>query len=163
MDATPSAVESRKRRYKSALADLEALVENADEQSDVPDAVARCLDALYDLAELIKPSGRINEFDNLVAGDPGGETTLALVAARGDKTHRFVDFGDLHTFGSHGFGEGPFGGGWAWQTFDDPGPRFRRRVDWYASHVRGRLVQDPFRDAQRWIHDQLSPATEGER
>lgn len=54
----------------------------------VPDAVARALDALYDLAEVVKKQGghSLKDLDELVDGDAAGETALGLLCARGAKT-----------------------------------------------------------------------------
>ncbi len=154
MSDPEDAIRSRLRRSRDAIQAVSDAVagDGHDAVPDlVPDAVARALDALYDLAEVVKKQGghSLKNLDDLVDGDAAGETTLGLLCARGAKTHALVDFGDLHTFGSHRFGEGPFGGGWAWQEFEDP--RFSLRSTWYASHVQGRLVLDPLEVALAWL------------
>jgi len=111
------------------------------------------MDALYDLAEVVKQRGghTNKDLEDLAEDDASGETTLGLLCARGAKTHALVDFGDLHTFGSHGFDAGPYGGGWAWQTFEDL--KYPRRSGWYATRVRGRRVLDPLEAAVAWMAD----------
>jgi hypothetical protein len=77
--------------------------------------------------------------------------TLGLVCARGAKTHALVDFAESYGFATHGFGEGPFGGGWAWQPFEDP--KWPLRSSWYDQTVKWRLVLPPFEDADAWLSD----------
>lgn len=125
------------------------------------DAVASALDALYDMAELLKQQGGYSNktLESLAKGDVGAETTLGLLCARGAKAHALLDFGDLHTFGSHGFGEGPYGGGWAWQTYVDM--KYPTRSSWYGKHVHGNLVAVPFKVAVDWLskRPEISPSS----
>lgn len=151
MSNPAEAIRGRWRRLRDGVQAVRDAVGGAADGDAVPDAVARALDALYDLMEVVKQRGDYTneDLDNLAAGDVGGETTFALVCARGAKTHALVDFGDLHTFGSHAFGEGPYGGGWAWQEFSDP--KFCLRSDWYARRVQGHLVLGPLEVAVAWL------------
>ena len=147
------AAQSRQRRLRDAIQAVRDAVASDLLDHSVPDAVAGALDALYDFAEIVNRQGRYTSrsLENYVAGDVGGETTLALVCARGAKAHALVDFGDLYTYGSHGYGEGPYGGGWAWQGFENEDLRFARRSDWYDNHVRGHRVLGPLEVGYAWL------------
>lgn len=146
------AIRARWRRLRNSVEGVRDAVSAVGADENVRDAVAFALDALYDMAEAVKHKGGFTNrtLEDVVAGDVGGETTLGLLWARGEKTHALVDFGDLHTFGSHGYGEGPYGGGWAWQRADQD-ERFPVRSAWYASRVRGHRVLDPFDVAVGWL------------
>lgn len=94
------AIRARERRLRTAIQSVRDAVAVHRSDHFVPDAVAVALDALYDLAEIVKGQGgyTIRGLDDHVAGDVGGEATLALVCARGAKNHALVDFGQLHTW-----------------------------------------------------------------
>jgi hypothetical protein len=150
---TSTAVISRWRRFDIALASLREQLDS-DDPHGVPDAIAPALDALYDLTEIVKTSRSTKELDALAEGDPRGRTTLALVCARGGKTHRQVDHGALVGFGEAPFGLGPFGGGWMWRPYVDPDPRRADRSRWFAELVEWHGVTDPFDDAAAWLAEQ---------
>lgn len=88
---------SRVRRLRDAVQAVRDAVAADGNDNAVPDAVARSLDALYDLAEVVKSrGGHTNKIlEELATGDVGGETTLGLLCARGAKTHALVN---LETF-----------------------------------------------------------------
>ena len=117
----------------------------------MPDAVAVALDALYDMWERWrKTEGLSNsQADNLVSGDDDGKTAVALVHARGAKTHLFVEFGNLtDTYSDTYFDHY---GAWRWQDYSDPGTQFAARNGWYGSHVSGHEVLPPLEAALRWF------------
>jgi hypothetical protein len=68
-------VRSRKRRLRGAIEAVDDAVAADRADHSVPDAVARALDALYDLAELVRHQGgyTTRSLDNHVAGDVGGK------------------------------------------------------------------------------------------
>ena len=70
---------------------------NSADGNGVPNAVAGVLDALYELVEYWQQAASLTmrQADDLVSTDVDGETTAALVRARGVKTHSFVEFGTL--------------------------------------------------------------------
>jgi hypothetical protein len=96
MTGQDESLAARWRRLKAAVEEVRAAVNDHD-PTRVPDAVAVALDALYDLWERWRRAGGLSnsQADNLVAGNDAGETTAALVHARGAKTHLFVEFGDF--------------------------------------------------------------------
>jgi len=151
------AIRNRWRRLLDAVEAVRVAVARGDSDETVPDALARTLDALYDLGESLKKGGGYSNkaLEDLASGDGGGETTLGLLSARGAKTHELIDFGDLHTFGSHKYGEGPYGGGWAWQEFRNSDAWLHKRSAWYASRVRGHRVLDPLEVALKWLADRF--------
>ena len=150
MTGTGDAIAARWRRLETGIQQTNAAVASAD-PSDCVDAVARTLDALYDLWEVWRlTSGRSGKAqDDYVAGNSAGETTAALVFARGGKTHDLIDFGDFtdtisETFFDHW-------GAWRWQLYSDPDPRYARRNAWYQSRVAHEEVMSPLKSAVAWL------------
>ncbi|WP_236832098.1 hypothetical protein [Blastococcus sp. KM273128] len=121
----------------------------------MPDAIWYALNAIYALWEVWSHEASLSAKaeEAAVSGDPDGETTAALICARGGNTHRqFVEFGERLGFGTQPFGASPFGvGGWYWQNFTDPNARFAQRSAWYRAHVQGREVLEPLEGACRWL------------
>ncbi len=84
--------------------------------------------------------------------DPRGRTTVALVNARGGKTHDLMDHGALLGFDEAPFGLGPFGGGWMWRPYVDE--KRPLRSQWFAERVEWQAVLIPFTDAAAWLAEQ---------
>jgi hypothetical protein len=146
------ALTARWRRLEHGLDEVRAAV-NSPDPHRCPDAVARALCALYDLWEFWSshanhpPGKKWKAEDAAVCGDDDGETTAALVHARGSLTHVHAEFGAFTdtvaaTVLSHF-------GCWRWQ--DHPDQRFPQRDAWYATHVKDREVLPPLEAAARWL------------
>ncbi len=143
----------RWRRLDAKLVEVRAATQSSDADS-LPLAVADALDAVYDLWELWRSDAglAVKDQDTAVSGDPDGETTAALVFARGGKTHDQQNFGLLLGYGRGRFGEGPYGAsGWHWQPYADQTPRFSARNAWYASHLKYKQVLPTLEAASRWL------------
>ena len=126
---------------------------NTTRSEEMHDAVNAALNALYELWEYWRAMAppRPNGDDAFVRGDPDGETTAALVYARGAQYHRvFQEHGDLtdaytDSYYSHY-------GSWRWEQFSDP--RYPLREGSYKTYVFEREVIEPFQAAQRWLSGQ---------
>ena len=97
-------VAAKWRRMSARVDEVSAAVDSGS-IDECPDAVAGALDALYDLWEAWRSARtgvgvtvKVVDDDRAVSGEPDGETTAALVFARGGKTHAMVEFGDLTDF-----------------------------------------------------------------
>jgi hypothetical protein len=141
---------ARRRRFDSRVEDVRAALDDAD-KTRVPDAVAGALDALYDLWEYWQQRAAftMNQADDRVRGDTAGETSAALVHARGAKTHVLEEFGRLTD--TYGDTYRDYYGVWRWQDYTDPRPRFATRDRWYARHVARHEVLLPLEEALRWM------------
>jgi hypothetical protein len=121
----------------------------------MPDAITAVFGPLYQLWEVWASRVSLRataDQDNRVSRDSGGETTAALVCARGGNTHKLIEFGERLGFGTHPFGTSPFGvGGWYWQPFRGPLPKFGTRNGWYGRHVQAQEVSGPLEVARRWL------------
>lgn len=149
-----SALEVRWRRFTGAVAAVEVAANSAD-PAICPDAVAAALDALYDLWEYwqVQAGKEFAAQDAAVTGDSDGETTAALVFARGGKTHAFVEFGNFtDTFAARFYDHF---GCWRWGSYSDATPRYAKRNAWFATHVSGNEVLPPFEAARRWLGGQF--------
>lgn len=148
------AVRARWRRVDAAMAEV-ALAVNSPDPSRCPDAVARVLDALYDLWELWKSTSSLTRKaqDVAVRGDFDGETAAALVHARGAKTHTHVEFGDFTDRIAERFYD--HFGCWCWQAYSDPRAVFSQRDSWYETHVANQEVLPPLEAAVRWMEHVL--------
>jgi hypothetical protein len=87
---------AKRRRLDTRVGEVCAALQSSD-RIGVPDAVAGALDALYDLWEYWQQQASLTmtQADARVRGDVDGETTAALVHARGAKTHVHEEFGHL--------------------------------------------------------------------
>jgi hypothetical protein len=155
------ALDRRRRRLREDIRDVQDAVTLEREDADaVVDAVEGALESLSRLAEGLKVrqlrNGAPTPF-TLAKGDVGGETTFGLVYARGHNTHKLIDLYDRYGFGTHPFGEGPLGGGWAWVPDAEPEPKYSPRDEWYAAHVAHHLLEDPLGIAVAWL-DEKFPA-----
>jgi hypothetical protein len=140
------------------MADVDQAVGLGREDLDhAIDAIESALESLYRLTEGLKLRSRkaatTTPFERAESGDVAGETTFGLVYARGHNTHRLMELYDEYTFGSHGFGQGPFGGGWGWVRDDQPDTRFPLGARWYSDHVAGHAIAPPFRVAIAWLDE----------
>jgi hypothetical protein len=145
----PDALNATWRRLRGHL----DMVRSTD-GDDLRDAAVGCLHEIYDLWEIWSDAKGLSlrGEDDAVESNADGESAAALVFVRGGRTHGGVEPGELFTFGSGGFGEGPYGGGWAWHNYSDTtNPRYARRNTWYHDHVRGRLIIEPLDAAVRWL------------
>jgi hypothetical protein len=137
-------------RWHSRMREVQAALENPDE-AGLNDAVAGVLETLYDLWEYWRGNrGLTNkQADQYVSGDPDGETTAALVHARGAKTHVYEEFGRLTDTYGHTYRS--YYGVWRWQRYSDPRNRYPDRDQWYADRVASEEISAPFKAAQRWM------------
>jgi hypothetical protein len=144
---------ARRRRFETRVGEVRIALDSTDKNS-VPDAVAGALDALYDLWEYWQQSVGLtmNQADQRLRGDTGGETVAALVHARGAKTHFLEEFGLLTD--TYGDTYRDYYGVWRWQDYSDPRPRFATRDGWYASQVARQDVLAPLEAAVRWLSTQ---------
>jgi hypothetical protein len=133
---------ARRRRLDNRVKEVHAALSSV-EKSTVPDAVAGALDALYDLWEYWQQRAGLttNQADARVRSDVDGETTAALVHARGAKTHVFEDFGELTDSYSDTYRD--YYGVWRWQDYSDPRARFASRDGWFARHVAHEEILPP--------------------
>lgn len=140
---------ARRRRLDTRVKEVHAALSSAN-KSTVPDAVAGALDALYDLWEYWQQRAGLttNQADARVRSDVDGETTAALVHARGAKTHVFEDFGELTDTYSDTYRD--YYGVWRWQDYSDPRARFASRDDWFARHVAHEEILPPLEAALQW-------------
>ena len=154
----------RWRRMDSALHELSEARFSPD-AGKCPDAVVRALDSLNDLwngyhvtRKSVHVGPRLSQ-DDVVAGQPGGETAAALVFARGEKTHHdLLEFGDLTDTYSDTYSD--IYGVWRWQRY--PGTaKYQRRFEWYSRHVEGEEVLPPFTRALEWLEAQPEVEREG--
>jgi hypothetical protein len=132
-------------RVRSAL--------NAANSDEMHDTVNAALTALYELWEYwrAKAPPRPGRDDAFVRGDADGETTAALVYARGAQFHRvFQEHGDLTDAYTDTYHD--YYGSWQWEHFSDP--KYPTREGWYETHVAEREVIEPFKVAQRWLSAQ---------
>lgn len=131
------------------MKEVHAALSSAD-KSTVPDAVAGALDALYDLWEYWQQRAGLtaNQADGRVRSDVDGETTAALVHARGAKTHVFEDFGELTDTYSDTYRD--YYGVWRWQDYSDPRARFASRDGWFARHVAHEEILPSLEAALQW-------------
>ena len=156
-----SVLERRWRRLREDVRAVEEAVE-LDDVAEVMDAVESALDSLYRLTEGLKLQQVRTASEtpfHQAWGEAGGETTFGLVYARGHDLHKLIVLFDRHSFGSHGFGEGPFGGGWAWVTDAKPDRSRKPRDEWYARHVANQLLPAPFTVALTWLDETFRPET----
>jgi hypothetical protein len=150
------ALTARWRRLEHGLDEVRAAV-NSPDPHRCPDAVARALCALYDLwefwatrAPLPPVKGKTAQQDAVVSGDDDGETTAALVHARGSLTHVHAEFGAFtDTFAATVFSHF---GCWRWQEHSDVRhAALAQRDRWYGKHVKDREVLPPLEAAARWM------------
>ncbi len=154
------ALAARWRRLEHGLDEVRAVV-NSPDPHGCPDAVARVLCALYDLCELWARLACVRkqaEQDAAMSGDDDGETTAALVHARGSLTHVHAEFGAFtDTVASTVFSHV---GCWRWQEHSDVRyPGLAARDAWYAEHVQDREVLPPLEVAARWLRARPELAT----
>ena len=115
------------------------------------------LHAVYDLHETYFRTRKIRKIEpqDDVFVLSGGEVVGALVLARGERTHRLVQFATTGGFGDLPYGMGPFGGGWIWKEHNWDDPDFKSRADWYEAKVRWRHLWTPLDEAHLWFLNQL--------
>lgn len=150
MAVDPAVLAARWRRLDQAVAGAR-LAEQAGDYA-MQDAVAAALNEVYDLWEAWHTTARLtrHQQDDAVMGDADGETTAALVYARGGKTHDGLEFSELLGYGLGRYGKGPYGAsGWHWQPYADP--RWSPRDAWYANRVEYQLVVPVLEAASRWL------------
>jgi len=140
------------RRFNAGVDRVRSALSSPN-SDDMHDAVNAALNALYELWEYWRanapsmPGGA----DTFMHGDTDGETTAALVYARGAQYHRvFQEHGDLtdaytDTYYDHY-------GSWRWRRLSDP--KYPVRESWYKAHVEKREVIEPFESALRWLSAQ---------
>jgi hypothetical protein len=139
------------QRFDRHMAQVDRALSHADNQ--VPQALLDVLDALNDLWEhwhRTKGLNKLPQQDDYVRGDVDGETTAALVHARGGKTHGSVIFGRL----SDAYGDvyRDYYGSWVWQDYQNP--VYPQRNAWLKKHLENKLVLPPLKAAERWFHGQ---------
>lgn len=139
------------RRFDKGVSRVHSAL-SATPSVEMHDAAGAALDALYELWEYWSAKAEPKPNENaFVRGDTDGETTAALVYARGAGYHRvFQEHGDLtNTYSAtyHGYY-----GSWRWEHFSDP--KYPERERWYETHVAEREVIEPFKTARCWLSAQ---------
>ncbi len=151
MSNRSDALQARWRRLTQHLAEVIKVQDSAGHS--LPDAVSDVLNDTYDLWDMWAkdrtPALTTKQQDDAVRGDPDGETTAALVWARGAKTHAFVEWGEVTTGYAPTYR--PNYWWWHWQSYSEPGTRWPDRDDWYGQHVAGKPVLAPLQAAERWL------------
>jgi hypothetical protein len=140
------------RRFDVGVDRMRSAV-GAAHSDEMHDAVNAALNALYELWEYWRANAppRSNGDDAFVRGDIYGETTAALVYARGAQYHRvFQEHGDLT--GTYSDTYYDHYGSWLWEHFSDP--KYPVREGWYKAHVAGHEVVEPFKAARQWLSAQ---------
>lgn len=147
-------------RWRRLRAQLEALDVSTgdDDRFRCPDQLVWTLHSLNDLfeiwrAEVVKQPGA--KSDDLLEGDPAGETARALVYVRGGATHNWLEYRDraamedvfIDTYTD-------LFTPWMWQPFVDTKKPNPRAEGWYARHIAGRGVMEPFLTALPWFEKQ---------
>ena len=86
MTEREGAIQARWRRLSDAVEGVGEAISTEGTAARVPDAVAFALDAVYDLAEALKQTGRYSNrgLEDLADGDADGETTFGLVWPRSE-------------------------------------------------------------------------------
>jgi hypothetical protein len=147
-----SALTAKWRRFDDGDGRVRSAQRTANEDW-MHDAVNSVLHALYGLWEYWRAHTppRPGQDDDFVRSDADGETTAALVHARGATTHRvFQEHGDFtNTYAKKYYDHH---GCWRWEPFSDP--RYAERDAWYQAHVAGREVNEPLEAARRWLGKQ---------
>jgi hypothetical protein len=141
---------ARWRRLNARVGEVHAALNRTD-KSGLNDAVAGALDALYDLWAYWQQRAGLTakQADAHVRGDADGETTAALVHARGAKTHVFEEFGQFTDTYADTYRD--YYGVWRWQDYSDSHTRFPARNGWYAHHVAREEILPPLESALRWM------------
>jgi len=121
---------------------------DSDEMHDAVNAALHALNELWEYWRAKAPSRPGNDDNAFVRADTDGETTAALVHARGAQDHRvFLEHGDLSDAYTDTYHD--YYGSWQWGYFSDP--TYAERDAWYKAHVAGREVIEPLEAARRWL------------